>query len=73
MGLGFFFVILQGMEYYAAAYNFSDGIYAATFYSLTGLHGFHVIVGTLFILMCFFRLLRQHYLRNHYLGFVFSI
>jgi cytochrome c oxidase subunit III len=61
------------MEYYEAAYNFSDGIYAATFYSLTGLHGFHVIVGTLFILLCFFRLLRQHYLRNHYLGFVFSI
>lgn len=73
LALGFFFVILQSLEYYAAAYNFSDGIYAATFYSLTGLHGFHVIVGTLFILMCFFRLLRQHYLSTHYLGFVFSI
>jgi len=71
--LGFFFVFLQSMEYYAAAYNFSDGIYAATFYTLTGLHGFHVIVGALFILICFFRLLSQHFLKNHYLGFVCAI
>lgn len=71
--LGFFFVFLQCQEYYAAAYNISDGIYASTFYSLTGLHGFHVIVGAFFILMCFFRLLRQHFLRNHYLGFVCAI
>lgn len=71
--LGFFFVVLQCMEYYAATYNFSDGIYASTFYCLTGLHGMHVIVGAMFILVCFFRLLRQHYLRNHYLGFVCAI
>lgn len=73
LALGFFFVYLQCKEYYAAAYNFSDGIYGATFYSLTGLHGFHVIVGAFFILMCFFRLIRQHFLRTHYLGFVCAI
>lgn len=71
--LGFSFVILQGMEYYDAAFNFSDGIYAATFYSLTGLHGFHVVVGAIFIFICFIRLLRQHFLTNHYLGFVCAI
>ena len=36
--LGFFFVILQGFEYYEATFNISDSVYACTFYMLTGLH-----------------------------------
>ena len=71
--LGFTFVYLQGWEYYAAAYNISDGVYASVFYSLTGLHGFHVIVGGLFLSICLIRLLRNHFLRTHYLGFVCAI
>lgn len=71
--LGFTFVYLQGWEYYAAAYNISDGVYASVFYSLTGLHGFHVIVGGLFLTICLIRLLRNHFLRTHYLGFVCAI
>jgi cytochrome c oxidase subunit 3 len=71
--LGFFFVFLQMFEYYEAAYNISDSVYGSTFYMLTGLHGMHVIVGASFITICFVRLLKNHYLINHYLGFVFAI
>ena len=73
IGLGFFFVYLQGVEYYASTFNFSDSVYASVFYCLTGLHGCHVIVGALFLRVCLIRLLRNHFLRNHYLGFVCAI
>lgn len=73
MGLGFFFVILQGLEYYEASFNLDDSIYSCTFYMLTGLHGCHVLVGASFILACFFRFLAKDFTRTHYLGFVFAI
>jgi len=71
--LGFFFVALQTFEYYESTFNFSDSVYSCSFYMLTGLHGCHVIAGANFLLVCFIRLLKRHYLRNHYLGFVFAI
>jgi len=71
--LGFFFVILQMFEYYEAPFNYSDSVYGCSFYMLTGLHGCHVIVGACFLLVCFIRLLKRHYLTTHYLGFVFAI
>jgi len=71
--LGFFFVFLQMFEYYEASFDISDSIYGTTFYSLTGLHGFHVVVGASFITICFIRLINKHYLTTHYLGFVFAI
>ena len=37
---------------------------------LTGLHGCHVIVGVSLLSVCFPRLSRNHYLRNHYLGLI---
>jgi cytochrome c oxidase subunit 3 len=71
--MGFLFVGLQAYEYYEATFNMSDSIYACVFYMLTGLHGCHVIAGAFFITICFLRLLRNHFLTNHYLGFVFAI
>jgi cytochrome c oxidase subunit 3 len=73
IGLGLFFIILQLTEYYEASFVISDGIYASTFYLLTGLHGFHVMVGVVFLSVCFIRLLLNHFLTNHYLGLVFAI
>jgi heme/copper-type cytochrome/quinol oxidase subunit 3 len=71
--LGFFFVLLQMFEYWEAPFNYSDSVYGCSFYMLTGLHGFHVIVGACFLLVCFIRLLNRHFLTTHYLGFVFAI
>lgn len=49
--LGFFFPFLQIYEYNDAYFNISDGIYASTFYMLTGLHGCHVLVGVCFLIV----------------------
>jgi len=40
---------------------------------LTGLHGFHVLVGVCALIACFIRLLRNHYTTNHHNGLIFAI
>lgn len=67
--LAFLFTLLQISEYLEAPFNISDSIYGTVFFSLTGLHGFHVIIGTIFILVCFYRLINLHYTTSHHIGF----
>ena len=35
----------------------------------TGFHGFHVIIGTLFLTVCLIRLIKHHFTKNHHFGF----
>lgn len=67
--LGIYFLILQGFEYYIAAFGIRDSVYGSTFFIATGFHGFHVIVGTLFLLVIWFRVLNRHFSRRHHFGF----
>ncbi len=63
------FTALQVFEYNEASFNISDGIYGSTFYMATGFHGFHVIIGTLFLTVCLFRLIKYHFTTTHHFGF----
>ncbi len=63
------FTSFQLIEYQTAPFSLSDGIYGTTFYVATGFHGFHVIVGTLFLTVCTFRLARNHFSKQHHFGF----
>lgn len=47
---GTVFLALQAYEYVVCDFSITDSIYGSLFYSLTGLHGFHVFVGV----MCLF-------------------
>jgi heme/copper-type cytochrome/quinol oxidase subunit 3 len=49
ISLGILFSWLQFLEYGIAKYTITDGAFGSTFYMLTGLHGFHVIVGTVLL------------------------
>jgi cytochrome c oxidase subunit 3 len=69
IGLGIFFTILQIYEYTLAPFGFADGIYSSVFFLATGFHGFHVIVGTLFLIVCFFRGLAGHFTKEKHFGF----
>jgi cytochrome c oxidase subunit 3 len=67
--LGVSFTGLQVVEYSHAAFGFRDGIYSSTFYMATGFHGFHVLVGTLFLAVCLFRALRGGFTAEKHVGF----
>lgn len=62
------FTSTQVLEYYSTTFRLSDGIYGAIFYMTTGFHGFHVIIGTIFLLVCFYRLLNYHFTWQHHFG-----
>lgn len=69
ISLAAIFTSLQAFEYTTAPFTISDSVYGATFYMSTGFHGFHVIIGTIFLTVCFFRLYLNHFTREHHFGF----
>lgn len=71
--LGAFFTSIQLFEYKHANFSINDGIYGSVFYMLTGFHGFHVLVGTIFLAVCFFRHLAYHFTSDHHLGLEMAI
>ncbi len=69
VALGFIFTCLQAYEYSHAHFGFTDGIYSSTFFMATGFHGFHVLVGTIFLAVCLIRASRGHFSPGHHFGF----
>ncbi|HYG85519.1 MAG TPA: cytochrome c oxidase subunit 3 [Azospirillum sp.] len=67
--LGVMFTFFQGWEYSHAAFGFTDGIYPSTFFMATGFHGFHVIVGTIFLIVCWYRTVKGHFTPDSHFGF----
>jgi cytochrome c oxidase subunit 3 len=66
--LALIFTALQGVEYSVSSFTISDGVFGSCFYFGTGFHGLHVIIGTIFIAVGFWRLLAYHLTDNHHLG-----
>lgn len=67
--LGIYFTFLQGVEYLETSFSIADRVYGSTFFLATGFHGFHVIVGTLFLIVTFFRINKLHFRATHHFGF----
>jgi cytochrome c oxidase subunit 3 len=47
--LAIIFTVFQGIEYNVSSFTISDGAFGACFFFGTGFHGFHVIIGTIFL------------------------
>jgi len=67
--LGLLFTVFQAYEYSHAAFGFSGNIYGATFFMATGFHGFHVIIGTIFLTVCLIRAIRGDFTPEAHVGF----
>nr|QXU57669.1 cytochrome c oxidase subunit III [Cherax setosus] len=67
--LGVYFTSLQAYEYMEASFSIADSIYGTTFFVATGFHGLHVIIGTSFLSVCFYRLYKCHFSNSHHFGF----
>jgi cytochrome c oxidase subunit 3 len=70
--LGALFTVVQAIEYASAGFSFSGNMYGATFFMATGFHGFHVLVGTIFLLVCLLRAMVGHFDSKNHLGFEFA-
>jgi cytochrome c oxidase subunit 3 len=67
--LGLSFTFCQGVEYSHAPFHFTGGIYPSVFFLATGFHGFHVIVGTTFLIVCWIRAYRGQFTPERHFGF----
>jgi cytochrome c oxidase subunit 3 len=69
VGLGGIFTCFQALEYIESSFTLSDGIYGSTFFLATGFHGFHVLVGTIMLLVMLIRQINYHFTQQHHFGF----
>ncbi len=71
--LGILFLSMQAHEYLLAHLHyrltFSSGIFGTTFYMLTGFHALHVTLGTLMLIVIFFRIIKRHFTPTRHFAF----
>jgi cytochrome c oxidase subunit 3 len=67
--LGIMFLCGQGYEYsHAAIGGWSGSIFGASFFTLTGMHGFHVFCGVVYLAILWWQTKRGVYDTGHYFG-----
>jgi len=71
--LGAYFTFLQGLEYSLSSFSIRDSVYGSTFFIATGFHGIHVLVGSLFLLVCLLRASFSVFSTWHHLGIELAI
>jgi len=71
--LGLIFTKIQFAEFCLAKFTIADSCYGSVFYMLTGLHGFHVLVGTIFLCVAFVRLVTNYFNKTRFSGFELAI
>ncbi|MEQ1725567.1 MAG: cytochrome c oxidase subunit 3 [Sphingopyxis sp.] len=67
--LGILFSSIQAYEYAHAPFPFSGLNYGSAFFMATGFHGFHVLVGTIFLIVCLIRSYKGHFTPQQHFGF----
>ncbi|AHC39652.1 cytochrome c oxidase subunit 3 [Ehrlichia muris] len=71
--LGIIFSMFQAIEYLHTGFSFREtgekAIYSSNFYMITGFHGLHVIVGTIFLAICWFRVKKNQLSPENHIGF----
>ena len=73
VALGLAFITLQAYEYHHAytelGLTLGSGVYGATFFMLTGFHGFHVTMGTVMLIVILIRSMKGHFKADAHFGF----
>ena len=67
--LGVLFTSIQAYEYAHAPFAFGTNTYGSVFYMATGFHGFHVLVGTIFLIVCLKRAYNGDFTPRQHFGF----
>jgi cytochrome c oxidase subunit 3 len=77
VALGVLFTAIQAYEYYHILHENlffneeagSSGLYGSSFFMATGFHGFHVLIGTIFLIVCLLRLMAGGFTPKQHFGF----
>ena len=77
IGLGALFTFVQVYEYQHILHEnlffneeaINSGLYGSIFFMATGFHGFHVLIGTIFLAVCLIRLLAGDFTPQKHFGF----
>jgi cytochrome c oxidase subunit 3 len=69
VALGVLFSMIQAYEYSVAPFVFGQNTYSSAFYMATGFHGFHVLIGTIFLAVCLYRAYIGHFTPRQHFGF----
>ena len=59
--LGIAFTGIQIFEYIHAPFKMPQSVFTSDFYISTGFHGAHVLIGTIFLIVCYFRTALGHF------------
>ncbi|MFN7179574.1 cytochrome c oxidase subunit 3 [Hyphomonas sp.] len=70
LGLGF--TALQVLEYSHAGFTYDGTLYGSAFFMATGFHGAHVVIGTIFLIVCLIRMYAGNLTPKKHLGFEFA-
>lgn len=73
INLGILFTGMQMYEYGSLTFFISSSAFGSVFFMLTGFHGFHVLIGTVFLIVCRFRVQADHFLTKYHIGFVCAL
>ncbi len=71
--LGRIFLAIQVTEYKHLSFNITDTVYGSCFYLLTGFHGFHVVVGLIFLTTQHDRLISWSFSQERHLGYILAM
>ncbi|MEO0693984.1 MAG: cytochrome c oxidase subunit 3, partial [Pseudomonadota bacterium] len=73
IALGILFTFLQAYEYryliVEQDWVFGQDKFFSNFFMATGFHGLHVIIGTIFLAVCYFRVRAGHFTAEKHIGF----
>merc|ERR1711912_45387 len=67
--LGLYFTFLQAGEYIETSFTVADSVYGSVFFVATGFHGLHVIIGSIFLAVCLYRIFEHQISSGCHFGF----
>jgi heme/copper-type cytochrome/quinol oxidase subunit 3 len=65
--------VFKVMNIVIAIIQLMMALMAQFFFLLTGFHGLHVIIGSIFLIVCFWRHVEYHFSDQHHLGMELAI
>jgi cytochrome c oxidase subunit 3 len=67
------FTYFQVFEYFQSSFNISDSVFGSVFFITTGLHGLHVVIGTLMAFFILLRIFLKDFTDSNHLGLWASV